>query len=454
MYAGMVLKDDVVKQSALLIPEDCQPGFLALLAKFDFAIPCNEKYVFIHCLLPKVLDPSDKALTKEARKASSILIPQISKIYKGFAEVIEGIKLKLSETQDHVPNLRIGSHTGLLNETITDRNLLQNSPASRDCCNPQQPSEDGFCPHQFPHFNIVDSASFDCSLDLSSVLDDHNDGKKMLKSTDINPRHHPPLRRVWLASFIPDGFWPQLLAKIILDDAICNTLLTILSAVLHCSDNAASPDPFSLWKLSQLGLAVEYNKIKLVELIQTTNTCDNSKDNYNLSEQYNYQIELVIRIDDIVLGHKRDEAGSSQIEMLRLATRLLVMVEQHILDIGEEWFPGTISDSRNREVLSFVPCPLCMTSNDNDGTVYSVNVKQWLLCAGHKVVCFSFKELLQAHALPLRSVTCPLHRDIPVEQLAPDMVRALFIISFMILLYFFSALKIWTKTPFVVQIFH
>ena len=430
----MVLKDDVVKQSTLLIPEYCQPGFLALLAKFDFAIPCNEKYVFIHCLLPEVLDPSDKALTKEARK-TSILIPQFFKICRGisssFTEVIEGIRLKLSETQDHSPSSRMSSRAGLFSETITDHNLSQNSARSKDCCNRRRSSGDGFCPHQFPHFNIVDSASFDNSLDLSSSSDDHTDGKKTLKSTDLNLVHHPPLCRVWLATFIPDGFWPQLLAKIILDDAICNTLSVILSAVLHSSDCAASPDTFSLWKLSQLGLAVEYDKIKFVKLIQTTNTCDNSKDKYNLSEQYNYQIELAIHIDDIVSVYKQDKADSSQMDMLRLATRLLVMIEQHILDIGEEWFPGTISDNRNKEILSFVPCPLCMNSNCNDDSVHALRVRQWLLCASHKVVCFSFKELLQAHALPSRSVTCLLHHDIPVEQLAPDMVRALFIISFM-----------------------
>ena len=427
----MVLKDDVVKQSAALISEHCQSGFLALLAKFDFAIPCNDKYVFIHCLLPEELDSSKKALVKEAIRtsATNILIPhKISKIYKGisnsFAEMIEGIKeikSKLSESPDNVSRVRMSALTTVLDDTIIEDNLLQNSKRSKDCCRDRSP-QDNYCVHQFPHFNIVDSSSFESSLTLSSSSSHQSNEKQWLKRLSVNPVLHPPLRRVWLASFIPDGFWPQVLAKFILDDAICNILSVLLSVALQNNEytlNHASSDAVSLWKLSQLGLAVEYDKIKLVELRQITNACDNSNDKYNLSEQYTYQIELTIHIREIF------ELQDSRIDTIRLATRILVIIEQLILDIGEEWFPGTISDSHSNEILSFVPCPLCVCSND-ENTSYTDCVDQWFLyCAGHKVVCFSFKGLLNAHALPSRSVRCPLHDDIPVQELAPDMVRTL-----------------------------
>lgn len=427
----MVLKDDVVKQSAVLIPEHCQSGFLALLAKFDFAIPCNDKYVFIHCLLPEELDSSKKTLTKEPAtkpSASHILIPHISKIYKGisnsFAEMIEGFKSKTSEPPDGASKVSMNEIGAALGDTIAEHNLAQQPIRSRDCCRGQSP-QDNYCVHQFPHFNIVDSPSFESSLTVSSSSHQSNE-KHWLKRPSIDPVLHPPLRRVWLASFIPDGFWPQILAKLILDDAIRNILSVLLSGALQSNEytlNHASTDAFSLWKLSQLGLAVEYGKIKLVELRQITNACDNSRDKYNLSEQYTYQIELTIYIHEILSVHKQKE--DSHIDVVRLATRILVIIEQLILDIGEEWFPGTISDSRSNEILSFVPCPLCVCSNDKD-TSYTECVDQWLLhCAGHKVVCFSFKRLLDAHALPSRSVECPLHSEIPVQELAPDMVRTL-----------------------------
>ena len=431
----MVLKDDVIKQSAVLIPEHCRSGFLALLAKFDFAIPCNDNYVFIHCLLPEELDSSKKALTKEhaTRSASNILMPHISKIYKGisnsFAEMIEGFKSKISEAPDDASKVSVSEIAVALGDSISDNNLPQQPTRSRDFRRGRSP-QDSYCAHQFPHFNIVDSSSFENSLSSSSS---HSDEKQWLKRPSINPTLHPPLRRVWLASFIPDGFWPHILAKLILDEAIRNILSVLLSGALQNTEytlNHVSSDAFSLWKLSQLGLAVEFNKIKLVELRQITNACDNNRDKYNLSEQYAYQIELTIYIPEILLVNKQ-KLQDSHIDTIRLATRILVIIEQLILDIGEEWFPGTISDSHSNEILSFVPCALCVRSNDKD-TSYADCIDQWFLhCVGHKVVCFSFKQLLGAHALPSRSAECPLHGEIPVQELAPDMVRTLLHIHFL-----------------------
>ena len=416
----MVLKDDVIAQSALLIPEQCQSGFLALLAKFDFAIPCSDKHVFVHCLLPEELDSSTKHMTEGATRRSA-LMPNIFKIYKGltssFSEMIEAFASKISEHQENKLRMR----TSVLIPDEVD--LHQNCMQLNDCHNIQ----DHHGRQQFPHFSIMDSAAFENSINLSSSSHQSNE-KQWLKSIDINPVLHPPLRRVWLATFIPDGFWPHLLAKIILDDAICDTLSAILSTALETSEytlSYARLDAVSLWKLSRLGLAVEYDQIKLIELMQTTNVCDNSSDKYNLSERHTYQIELTIHTRDIVLVHKQeidDEVQDLKADVIRLATRILVMIEQHLMDIGEEWFPGTITDSHSNQILSFVPCPLCVSKNDHT-TSYDDCAGQWFLQWGnHKVVCFSCKRLLDAYALPSRSVKCPLHNEMLVEQVAPDLV--------------------------------
>ena len=416
----MVLKDDLIAQSPALIPKDYQSGFLALLAKFNFAIPCNDNYVFVHCLLPKELYTTAEEATASSASNSS----NISKIYKGisnsFAEMIEKLKSKLSEYHD----AKLATHRkmSLLDDNSITEDILHQSPH-------RQPSDEGNrCARQFPHFNILDSASFETSVNLSSPS--QNSEKEWLQTTDFTPVLHPPLRRVWLASFIPDGFWPQLLPKIILDDTIFSTLSTILSMVLQNSEyslNLTDPKAISLWELSQLGLAVVYDGIKLVELVQTTSPCDSSSDKYNLSQKYPYQIELTIHVRDIALVHNQNSVNTqdSKMNVIRLATRVLVLIEQHILDIGEEWFPGTISDTRNKQILSFVPCPTCIDKNDDD-TLYTDCVGRCILHYGdHKVVCFSFKELLVAHALPSRCVTCPLHEDMLVQQLAPDMVNAM-----------------------------
>lgn len=442
----MVLKDDVIAQSALSISESCQSGFLALLAKFDLAIPCTEKYVFVHCLLPEELDASTKPMNPGGTKkhASTVLKPNIwnicNSISNSFSEMIEKIKeikSKVSEQQDNHLSIRKSSINTLDHVVIDDsvRHCCTKSknghkgPSSQSC----KQDENDYCAQQFPHFNIVDSASFENSTDLSSSL--HQSSKRQwLESADSNPVLHPPLQRVWLASFIPDGFWPQLLAKIVLDDAICNTLTTVLSTALKSDEYTlkhTNSDAASLWKLSQLGLAVEYDEIKLVELVQTTNMCDNSSDKHNLSEQYSFQIELKINIRDIVLVRKQETSDigeDSKIDIVRLTTRILVMIEQHLLDIGEEWFPGTISDSRSQQILSFVPCSLCVSRNDDDTSYADCAGCLFLHCGGCKVVCFSLKQLLVAYASPSRSVKCPLHGDMLIRQLAPDMVSSLYMI--------------------------
>lgn len=425
-HTGMVLIDDVVAQNAASIPEHCQSGFLALLAKFDFAIPCSENYVFVHCLLPKELDPSTKPTTEATRNS---LIPNISKIYKGisnsFSEMIGGFKEFKSKLSEHQDKVRRRASLGVsgLGASITEDDLQQNHTSPRD-------GHDQCDTQEFPNFNIMDSASFETSLNMSSSSLHQSNERQWLKRPDVNPMLHPPLQRVWLATFIPDGFWPQLLAKIILDNAICSVLSAILSHALQNNEytlnHTGSSGALSLWKLSQLGFAIEYDEIRILELKQTTNTCDNGSDKYNLSDQYTYQIELTIHIRNIMLVHKLktdDEVEDLKADVIRLATRILVMIEQHLLDIGEEWFPGTISDDFSHQILSFVPCPRCVSENDDD-TSYKDCTGQWFLqYGGRKVICFSFKGLLSAYTLPSRSVRCPLHNDdILVQQLAPDMV--------------------------------
>ena len=71
------------------------------------------------------------------------------------------------------------------------------------------------CQHEsFPQLSLVDTPAFDSTLDLSSPHEMPLFNGFSLKVTYSHPVLHPNLCYVLLASFVPDGFWPQLFTRI------------------------------------------------------------------------------------------------------------------------------------------------------------------------------------------------------------------------------------------------
>ena len=314
-----------------------------------------------------------------------------------------------------------------------EKKIVQNDEENLNCIhldNTSHPSEQNHMQlsgdkivQSFPCLNIVDSMSFENSTDLSSPNKLQSCNQSWLKAANLDPVLHPPLYRLWLATFIPDGFWPQLFTRIISDNGITSALSTLLHTALQNHEydlSHVSKSAPSLWKLYQKECKVEYDEIELLELKQVVNTCTTIT---NLSEHYENQIEFKINIRNMALVHKNygKNRSSGSKDVMKLATRILIFIEQHILDIGSEWFPGTICSNRSKEILSYVPCPLCLTEDSHTTSSLDCSTCQIMCCDGCQVVCFSLKELLTAYALPSMSISCPVHHEILVQQLAPDM---------------------------------
>ena len=430
------MRDDLLVQSTLRISDHMQSGVLALLAKFDFAIPYGNNHLFVHCLLPSC-QQSPEPTTTNLHPPNSLVRKVRSLSVCGILECdfFKEIKSKISDIQDAVKtNIEAHSLTPFKKDDETDADVQSRNMSTSSFGDTTKPSLVGLndvvnCKEKrFPHCNIVDAMSFDSSMNLSEPGEISQE-QLWLKAVNLNPILHPPLCRVWLASFIPDGFWPQLLSRIILDNSgIGYILSSLLSVALQNNEytlNHASTDASSLWKLSQECLIVEYDNLKLIQLQLVTNVTDSDSDKYQLSEQYLNQIELTVHIRDIALVHKQDDNYREQ-NVIRLVTRLMVLIEQLILEVGEEWFPRTITGNLNNEVLSFVPCPLCLSQRSDSLTLYDTN-KQTVCFNGCKVVCFSLRELLEAYAVLPRIIKCPLHDDMLVQQLTPDMVSCIIV---------------------------
>ena len=313
LILGIVLNNKIIASSppTLKIRKDLEDGFLALLVKFNFAIPCKNNYALVHALLPKDLEDSVPALTKSMSTTTADI--------KANDKHVEGINLY----------------------------------------------------------------------------------------------------RIWLASFIPDGFWAQLLTRIISDDRISSILSDLLSIPLSQSRYLSS-DLSSLWKLCQNGFLIHYDQTKVLELKEVSNEIEDFTNKLNLSKKYATQIELKINTSQIAaLCNEYQKISPKQ----NLASKLLVVIEQHILDIGEEWFPGIFYDIHSK-VFSCVPCPVGLSQDDNNGCVVNSddNTHQYLHFGGCDVFCFSVSDLLDAYATQSRSINCPTHNELLVKKIAPDLV--------------------------------
>ena len=453
-FTGTILNNKLIAQSTLVIPESLQPGFLALLAKFDFAIPCNNNYVLVYGLLPKQLEsPMQSLYTPTLVKKPPTLVGKsplnkIASLRKSLKKRTNKLHLATpsqvpvsdssdDSKDDRTINTNIMDFTDTLSDNPTNKEIdlkednisdlpdgsAELSKASTSYKIPSSlPVHKGnvYHPKAFPQLSIVNSPIFEATSDLGSPHEMPSFGFS-LKTTYSNPVIHPNLCRVWRALFVPDGFWPQLFTRIISDNRIKSILSTLLFTALknnECTlDYVTSSDVPHVWKLYQKGFTIEHENMTFVQLKQVSS---------KFGDELTNQIELTVCICEIVLAHKtykESESHKSTENVIRLATSILVLIEQHILDIGEEWFPGILCCSYNKEVLSYVPCSSCLTEKNSQITLHSITTDHQIICFdGCKAVCFSLKDLLVAYAEPSRTIKCPLHNEIHVQQLAPDMV--------------------------------
>ena len=199
-------------------------------------------------------------------------------------------------------------------------------------------------------------------------------------------------------------------------------------------------DVTSLWKLCQKGLLIHYEQTKLLQLKEVSNEIRSStKERIYLSKKYAAQLELTIYTNQIALRNAYQ--GRSKQNVTKLASKFLVAFEQHILDIGEEWFPDIFYDTCSRDGLAYIPCPVGLSQDDNgcilhsDGSIDLTHQFRILRFSGRNIFCFSARDLLDAYATQSRCINCPTHKKLLVQQIAPDMVSLFYITNYLLLMY-------------------
>ncbi|XP_065896958.1 leucine-rich repeat serine/threonine-protein kinase 1-like isoform X2 [Dysidea avara] len=266
--------------------------------------------------------------------------------------------------------------------------------------------------NNFYNVSLLNSASFEKSTDLLSPYSTYKNYLSTSKAKQHNATLYPPLSRIWLSSFIPDGYWPRLLHRIVSDSEIREVMLKLIPASQHSGK-------YSLWSLWQSGIAIVYKKTTWLELKHEANF---AMDDGKLVSQYkNCRIFLSIYTNKFVELHENSSNTNylSCETVLSLNTKLLVLIEQLILEL-EEWFPATLEHLTSGEVECYIPCYHCTQQGEvayqftyTDHIVLYHNELQ------HNIFCFSFKQLLQLYSIN-ESPVCQRHGKFSIELCTPD----------------------------------
>ena len=109
-----------------------------------------------------------------------------------------------------------------------------------------------------------------------------------------------------------------------------------------------------------------------------------------------------------------------------LATRLLVIISQHVKSLASKWFPGMLVASSNHhtELSTYMPCWKCFAEI---GLVRGGNPVHlpgiYIARNQNPIHCFIFEESIVPAAQD-KDLECPIHGKIKVVHLAPDLVRS------------------------------
>lgn len=415
---GIVDTDFLLRSCNVPVAADILPVLLMLLSKLEVALKVDKDLLLIPTLLADSVSYPDPIYVSFSKKAFDMYNPNKETLTSSVS--VEGsgsIEAKKENVNDVSTWL-----TKKLNDAeqkgkprISSSGEDDYLELKKDWVPPQEP---------FPRFGSIKSLTSPRSscVQIDSMAKPHQD------FVDINLLYHPVLSRIWLAHFIPEGFWPRLLSRIASDleiDAIFTTLFQISlkhrkAGELH-SLSRTDMDGYSLWNLWKTGLAFVHENMLMLELKQVINTPLESTFNNQKAMSEKFRIELAIYVSGINMIHHHSHTSLlSNNDLVGLCTKMLVLVEQHVMDVGEEWYSGILSKTPFEDICSYVMCSECLANQahqyDPDFTkCRSVPVN------GEEMFCFAFEDLLKSfyYSKPAR---CPYHQPILVQLLAPDIV--------------------------------
>lgn len=338
---GIMRIDDLkhVFKSSQCAPADAQTYILSLLNKFEVALTWDGRTLLIPSMLPS------EELLRCGLPGADVRVPIRSRSW--------GLRSKSLQVPASHPT------TSTTPTTSLSLNLLSKSPTS-----PR------------PGFAIP------CTDSLTTPTDPSTDNppafSRPFSLTPIAPdRDHPPIQRLLVLSYLPSGFWPRLVTRILADDLVVEALR---SYIVPPRGTEKDPNLMSAlsrraeWVCWQTGLELRYLDTTLLKIREVMP---------HLSGSELFAAQLTVRIEGN--WSKIDASGAILLEVvvpccrLRSSTtsvllepslestaKLLSLAVDHIDTLLEDWYPtlGTrfVHTSEGRFLVTrLVPCPECVS---------------------------------------------------------------------------------------------
>ena len=275
----------------------------------------------------------------------------------------------------------------------------------------------------FFNLDLLASRSFENATDLFSTYKYKEEfHETALVEEETDSTCYPPLCRIWLSPFISNSFWYRLASRIVSTAEIANVLLKLLPNCTVNSNSLKTKDN-SLWSLWKYGIAVIREGITFLELKYE----DYVKQNGEVTGDHKrHKIFLLISVPEFLSFHQKFDSNISlsSKDILSHATKLLVLIEQLILEIGE-WFPRTLIEDIFGGVISYAPCCFCLQNKSvsKHFSIIEADADKYITISynDQQLHCFSFTELLSSYSSD-QTVACPHHNKVPAQICAPDIV--------------------------------
>lgn len=247
----------------------------------------------------------------------------------------------------------------------------------------------------------------------------------------------PPLRRFWFSNYVPEGFWPRLICRIINDPQIKSILINYTDSESY---------EHLEWVPWRTGLAfTSCGRTLLLLQLKDNERRDWDYDGIKLaSGGGSYRIEIHMYIPEMIrvvdqLREKgkvyRDDDGREYHPIPHSvaghATRVLVAVGGYIVDLAS-WFVGMLvpvkKDGNND---GYVPCWKCYghMEEDEDLPIETNYSKYSFIEVGGEAVNYLALQECIVPACQLENHHCPAHGLLKTIHIAPDLVSAHNVVS-------------------------
>ena len=271
-------------------------------------------------------------------------------------------------------------------------------------------------------------------------------------SEGVEDAYQPTIRRFWLSNYIPDGFWPRLICRIIKDHQVKEVLDKYIDNT-HCVTSTLFSDGFD-WRLWKTGIAFVSRGRTLMLIHQVENVRGGWGEGRVLPGNHRLEVHIyageMVRVIDELREQDRsqfpgfessDDSYLSPYVIIGHATRLMVDVCNHIVSLSA-WFQGMFLHFQKLATLpnvGYIPCWKCYGEIKPMSPLKRNFVLSKLGEAPSKVsseqVIFLHRDSKPVFAMLFndcivpavkgKDLFCPVHGPLKTLHVAPDLVSLL-----------------------------